>query len=205
MEAAEAWLLTCISIVLLGAVAWQVRLKRMNFDVGRFKVLCSFVQIIGGSSFVLDFEWPEPFGAVSRFASISLVSLYDTFPTACWLVGYDTYAAHLYVCTAVPILLCAILLWANPFVTRAAVLRCTLIGSFVILPAASLAIFRALLCTSVGPEDAGLPSYMAMDFEQRCGGAKWKAIVTYAAFMMVICKYSPFQNQLGADVGRCTP
>ena len=127
---------------------------------------------------------------MSRLASISLVSLYDTFPAACWFPSYDTYATHLYVCTAVPVLLCVILLWANPLVTTPAALRCTLIGSFVILPAASLAIFRALLCTSVGPEDAGLPAYMAMDVEQRCDGAKWDAIATYAACMLAICKFS---------------
>ena len=86
-RATEAWVLLCLSIALLCAASWRVWHGRMTFDAGRFKVVCSFLQLVGSSSFILDMDWPEPFRALSRLASISLLSLYDTIPTGGWRVS----------------------------------------------------------------------------------------------------------------------
>jgi 2',3'-cyclic-nucleotide 2'-phosphodiesterase (5'-nucleotidase family) len=59
------------------------RLWALVFEVSRFKVLLSTVQIIGSISSSTDVMWPEPFASLARVYEISMLSPFDVLPLGC--------------------------------------------------------------------------------------------------------------------------
>merc|ERR1719181_1087235 len=160
------------------------------YDTGRFKVVWSTYQIISMINDNLDMEWPGAFGSFERLLGFSQLSLTTgIMPVACFSTNFNYY--HNLTLTLAWPLVALMVNWvvmapkggvtSGTQYERFETIKLLLL--YIVLPTASLAIFKLFVCTE---ELADGTSFLKADLSIQCYTPQYKGYATLAAFGILV-------------------
>merc|ERR1719181_1458592 len=160
------------------------------YDTGRFKVVWSTYQIISMINDNLDMEWPGAFGSFERLLGFSQLSLTTgIMPVACFSTNFNYY--HNLTLTLAWPLVALMVNWvvmapkggvtSGTQYERFETIKLLLL--YIVLPTASLAIFKLFVCTE---ELADGTSFLKADLSIQCYTPQYKGYATLAAVGILV-------------------
>jgi hypothetical protein len=165
------------------------RIHDFFFDIGRFKVIFSTLQIIGSIARSVDVQWPEPFFTLANLFTFVL-EIFSALPMTCSFPHFHFYN-QLAMLTLLPLCLVASLwlvrlsgyLGDLPIkMCTSTALRFTLYVLYYFLPTASFALFRVFICHDF----VDGRSFLEADYSLQCHTSVWAGWSSYAIFMLAL-------------------
>ena len=197
-----------------GAIHGLLRLRcrkyyHLIFDMAKFKILWSVLQIISSVDWILNINFPEPFASFQHHISmLTQLSLNNLLPMSCFM--QYSFQEHLLFSCLAPIALSMVLGLSIALklgllynrgksnispetakeleVQRRSMIDATtwlfLFLTFIVLPTTSAVIFRTFQCEKFPSGE----SYLAADLSMSCESHRYLGCRLFAYSMVVICK-----------------